>query len=96
MAEELWERCGGPYSIHSQPWPRHDETLAALESATVVVQVDGKVRERLSVPLGTDEAAIVAEALASERVTRQLAGRSVVRQVYVPDRLLSLVTAPEL
>ena len=50
LAEELWERTGRPYSVHSQPFPAWDEALAAEEEFTLVVQVNGKLRDRISVP----------------------------------------------
>ena len=94
LAEELWERCGGPYSVHTQAWPQADPTLAAVDSAVVVVQIDGKVRDKLVVPVDTEPAAVLAQARASERVARLLEGRRIVKEIYVPGRMLSLVTAP--
>ena len=55
LAEELWQRLGEPYSVHSQPWPKWDAAAAAEEILTLVVQVNGKVRDRLSVPVGIQE-----------------------------------------
>ena len=54
VAEELWELLGRPYSIHQQPWPEADAALAAAETVTLVVQVNGKVRGRIEVPAGID------------------------------------------
>src|SRR5919201_4943884 len=79
LAEELWERLGGPYSIHRQSWPAHDPALVAAETVTVAIQVDGKVRDKLTVAVDADEASVVAQARASERVERHLAGRRLVK-----------------
>ncbi|HKF74746.1 MAG TPA: class I tRNA ligase family protein, partial [Candidatus Dormibacteraeota bacterium] len=91
LAEELWERLGGPYSVHQQPWPAHDEAALVREAVTLVVQVDGRVRARLRVPAGTLEAEAVRLALAAPPVAAHLAGRPPSRVVHVPDRLLNLV-----
>ncbi|HEY3111674.1 MAG TPA: class I tRNA ligase family protein, partial [Chloroflexota bacterium] len=94
LAEELWERLGGRYSIHRQSWPVHDPALVAAETVTVAIQVDGKVRDKLTVAVDADEASVVAQARASERVERHLEGRRLVKTIYQPGRILSLVTAP--
>jgi leucyl-tRNA synthetase len=92
IAEELWEALGGAYSVHQQPWPAWDPALAADQTVTLAVQVNGKVRDRLTVPAKVDEAQARAVALASEAVRRALAGRTVARVVYVPGRLVNVVT----
>lgn len=91
IAEELWERRGRPYSVHQQPWPQYDPALVAEEQVTIVVQVDGKVRDRLTVPADIDEEQIRARALASERV-RQFISNGVANVIYVPKRLVNIVT----
>ncbi len=92
IAEELWARLGGPYSVHRQAWPEWDEALATEEIITMVVQVDGRVRDRLEVPAGTGEAEAQELALACDGVRRQLDGRRVARVIHVPGRLVNIVT----
>jgi len=92
VAEELWARLGGPYSVHQQAWPAWDEALAAEETITLVVQVDGRVRDRLTVPAGITEAEARELALDCDGVRRQLDGRRVARVIYVPGRLVNVVT----
>ncbi len=91
LAEELWQRTGHEYSIHQQPWPQWDEELAAEEKTTLVVQVNGKVRDRLevSVDIGEEEAKEVA--LSSARVRAHTDGKRIERVIYVPGRLVSVV-----
>jgi leucyl-tRNA synthetase len=91
LAEELWARRGRPYSVHQQPWPQYDPALVAEEQVTIVVQVDGKVRDRLVVPADISEEEVRAQALASARV-RQFIGNGVANVVYVPRRLVNIVT----
>ena len=91
LAEELWEREGQPYSVHQQPWPKWDEAAAADEVITLVVQVNGKVRDHLSMPAGASEDKAREMALSSEKVQRSIANQSIVKVIYVPDKLLNIV-----
>jgi leucyl-tRNA synthetase len=92
VAEELWARRGGAYSIHAQPWPVHDPALAVADTIELPVQVDGKLRDRLVVTRDTPAEEIERLALASEHVQRYLAGRAPKRVVQVPGRLVNVVT----
>ena len=91
ISEELWELIGRPYSIHRQPFPRWDDDLAAAEILTLVVQVNGKVRDKLEVPVDIEEAEARELALASPRVRSFTDGKSVDKTVYVPGRLINVV-----
>ena len=91
LAEELWARIGGTYSIHQQRWPEWDEAAAADESLTVVLQVNGKVRDRISIPVDMDEAQVRQLALSSPKVQRFVGSQSIVKVVYVPGKLLNVV-----
>ncbi len=91
IAEELWVRTGRPYSIHQQRWPTWDEAIAAEETFTLVIQVNGKVRDRVEVPVGISEEKAREIALASEAVRRRLNGREPKRVIYVPGRLVNVV-----
>ncbi len=91
VAEELWERIGEPYSIHEQAWPAFDPELAAEETITLVVQVNGKLRARMEVPVDINEERAKQAALADESVQRHLEGKEVKRLIYVPGRLVNVV-----
>jgi leucyl-tRNA synthetase len=91
LAEELWQRQGRAYSIHTQAWPIADEEAAAEDEITLVVQVNGKVRDKISAPADIDEAAARTRALASEAVQRHLEGREPRKVIFVPGRLVNLV-----
>jgi len=91
LAEELWHRLGQDGSVHLAAWPAWDEEAAREEEITVVVQVNGRLRDRLTVPAGTDEEKLRAGALASPRVQAHLSGRSVQQVIVVPDRLVNIV-----
>jgi leucyl-tRNA synthetase len=91
IAEELWARRGGAYSIHTQPWPVFDAAAAAEDMITLVVQVNGKVRDRLSLPAGVSEAEAQAAVLASETVKKYLEGKPPQKVIYVPGKLVNVV-----
>jgi leucyl-tRNA synthetase len=91
ISEEMWERMGHPYSIHQQSFPSWDEDLAAEDTVTLVVQVNGKVRDRLEVPVDIEEQAAQELALASPRIRSYTEGKAVSKAIYVPGRLVNLV-----
>jgi leucyl-tRNA synthetase len=91
IAEELWARLGKPNSIHTQPWPELDEAAAAEEEITLVVQVNGKVRDRIVVPVGTGEAEARALALASPAVQKHLDYKEPRKVILVPGKLVNIV-----
>ena len=91
LAEELWERTGHPYSIHNQPFPRWDPSLAAEEMLTLVVQVNGRLRDRLQVPASITESEAREMVLASPKVQAHTQDRTVKNLVYVPGRLVNVV-----
>ncbi|MFC1892777.1 leucine--tRNA ligase [Chloroflexota bacterium] len=91
LAEELWQQRGHEYSIHNQSWPEWDEELAKDEEITLVVQVNGKLRDRITVPVAITEEEARELALSRQRVRAYLEGRQVAQIIYVPGRLVNLV-----
>jgi len=91
ICDELWDRLGLPAPILRQPWPQADPAVAAEEQVTIAVQVMGKLRDSIQVPVGTDMDHVVELALASEKVQRHLQGKQVVKTVKVPGRLINFV-----
>ena len=91
IAEELWAYLGKPYSIHAQDWPEVDEAATAEDEITLVVQVNGKVRDRITVPVTIGEAEAKAAALASPAVQKFFAGRVPKKVIYVPGKLVNIV-----
>jgi leucyl-tRNA synthetase len=91
IAEELWHQLGHQETIHRQPWPEFDPALTVDEVITVVVQVNGKLRDRLEVAPDTAEEEIRRLALASAKVQAALEGRAVRNFIYVPGRLANVV-----
>ena len=92
LAEELWSRLGGEFSIHQQPWPAHDPGALIPDRVTIAIQIDGKTRDRMEVPAGTERDDVIEQALEREGVRRRLGARQPTRVIFVEDRLINLVT----
>ena len=91
ITEELWKQLGHASSIHLESWPESDPEIAREDTVTMVLQVNGKVRDRIEVPVDIDEERAVALALASERV-RQFTGDTEPRKVIArPPKLVNVV-----
>jgi leucyl-tRNA synthetase len=90
VTSEMWEALGGE-ALWRAPWPAADPALLVRESLTVVVQVNGKLRERMEVPAGTPDAEMATLARALPRVAEGLQGKAVVREIVVPGRLVNFV-----
>jgi leucyl-tRNA synthetase len=91
MAEELWERTGHAYSIHQQAWPKIDPAAIKADEITVPVQVNGKLRDRITVPADADDEVVKAAALASENVRKFVDGKPVRQVIYAKGRMVSVV-----
>jgi leucyl-tRNA synthetase len=91
ITEELWARLGKPYSIHQQSWPQWDAEIAKEETIEIVVQINGKVRDRLTVEAGADDKTLKSLALASERVAEFLGGKEPRKVIVVRGRLVNIV-----
>jgi len=91
LAEELWERLGHDQSLAYEPWPNYDEAMIAEEIIELAVQVNGKVRGRISVPADADEDAVIEAALAERNVSTAVGGKDILKKIVVPGRLVNLV-----
>ena len=92
VSEELWQWMAPETgSIHQQAWPAFDEELASAEMVTLVVQINGKVRDRIQCPVGMEKKQTEEKVLASEKIQNLLEGKAVRKLIVVPDRLVNLV-----
>jgi len=90
-AEELWALMGKPGPVFKHPWPSHSEELAREQMLEVPVQVNGKLRSRVMVPHGTTEEELKRVALEDEKVRAHIAGKTVVKVIVVPGKLVNIV-----
>jgi len=91
IAEELWEVMGDKTSVFEARWPSYDERLASAGDVEIAVQVNGKLRSRLTVPRGMAEKDVLARVLADEAVKKFVDGQKVKKVIFVQDRLVNLV-----
>ncbi len=90
LAEEVWEAVGGEGFITRAPWPSYDPALMEEEEATVVVQINGKVRDKIKIPRDLPREEVKKRVHSSERVRKFLEGKEVVKEVYVPGKIYSI------
>jgi leucyl-tRNA synthetase len=91
MTEELWSRTGRQGSVHDQSWPTVDEALLVADTVPFVVQVNGKVRGQITLPVDSPQEVVDAAARAEESVARHIEGKELRRVIFVPNKLINLV-----
>jgi leucyl-tRNA synthetase len=93
LTQELWHQLGNKDSIHNQPWPEYDPAIAKEDEIEIPVQVNGKLRDTIKVAADADKDTILTAAKNSEKIKNFTAGKQIVKQIYVPGRLVNLVIA---
>ena len=91
IAQELWERIGESGMIGDHPWPEWDPARAREERVEWVVQVNGRIRDRLELSAGAVQEEVEEAAFARERVVEWVGGKEVVKKIFVPDKLINIV-----
>ena len=91
LAHELWEMIGEKRSLLKASWPKYDAALAKEEEIEIPVQVNGKLRARIVVPADADEGFVLEHALADEKVKAAIAGKQIVKKIYVPGKMVNIV-----
>jgi leucyl-tRNA synthetase len=91
LAEELWELLGYPNTLAYEPWPTYDESLLVEDTVEVPVQINGKLRGKITAPTGSDAAALESLARAEAKIAEQLKGKTVVKVIAVPGRMVNFV-----
>jgi len=91
VSQEIWDELGREGPVFRQSWPAFDPELAKEEEAEIVVQVNGKVRSRVYAPFGSSKEELEKLAFADEKVQAQVAGKTLVKIVAVPDKLVNIV-----
>ncbi len=92
VTEEMWEACGyGKMMAADGEWPTYDEAKCIDETIEIVVQINGKIRAKLSVPADIEQADAVAMAKADEKVAAEIAGKNIIKEIYVKGKLVNIV-----
>ncbi|MBH98187.1 MAG: hypothetical protein CMM56_07015 [Rhodospirillaceae bacterium] len=92
LAEELWEHLGNTESLAYMKWPETNQDYLKNEVVEVIVQVNGKMRGRITIPIDTTEETILTTAKNDENVARHLSDKKIVKSIYVPGRIVNFVT----
>jgi len=91
LAEELWQQTGHKYSIHNQKWPEWNEELAQDEEIPIIIQINGKTRDKVTVPASITEEEAKEIILAKPKVKTYIEGKEIIKIIYVPQKLMNLV-----
>jgi leucyl-tRNA synthetase len=91
VAEELWVNLGGDFSVHIQEWPKYDPASLEMDEITLVIQVNGKVRDKLDVPKDISREDLEAKVMSEPRIAKHLEGKKVVKTIVVPGKLVNIV-----
>jgi len=91
LAEESWQQLGFATTVYRAPWPAFNPAVAASDSVNVMVQVNGKIRDKVIVPLDCDEETVKAEALRSAKTRQSIEGKQVLKMIFVKNKMLSIV-----
>jgi leucyl-tRNA synthetase len=91
ITEELWNRMGNTGSIHRSSWPDYDAAIAAEDMATVIFQVNGKLRDKAEMAKGMETGELERMALSSEKIQKFIDGRTILKKIVVPDKLVNIV-----
>lgn len=91
ITEELWQRLGGEKSVHIQPWPAYEEAAMRQDEVEIVLQINGKVRDKIVVAAELDAAGMEKAALAQPRVRQYTEGKKIVKVIAIPGKLVNIV-----
>ncbi|MGA1863345.1 leucine--tRNA ligase [Deferribacter thermophilus] len=91
VAEELWNRCGFEGYVSKADWPAYDDKFTVKDEITIAVQINGKVRAQINVPRGIDKDEAIKLAKENEKVKNYIDGKQLIKEIYVPNKLVSLV-----
>jgi len=94
LGEELWQRLGHATTLADEPWPEWDPAALKTDTVMLAVQVQGKLRGQIEVDAGLSKDAALAEARGNENVARFLEGMEIIKEIYVPKRLINFVVRP--
>ncbi len=91
FAEELWESIGRPYSIFNQSWPQYDEKMLHKETINMGVQINGKIRGQIEVPVDATDSEIIQQAINNEKIKNYISEKEIIKSFVVKNKLVSLV-----
>ncbi|MCL1862380.1 MAG: leucine--tRNA ligase [Defluviitaleaceae bacterium] len=90
IAEEIWEHLGHPDTVFIQTWPKYDPAMLVSDTVEIAMQINGKLRGNIQIPTGADKEAVIAQA--KEALADKLANVKIVKEIYVPKKIVNFVT----
>ena len=91
MADEIWKELGSKTSIHDEKWCEYDENLAKASSITLVVQINGKVKDKIEADESVNDEELKSIALSSQKIKDLIEGKTIVKTIVVPKKLVNIV-----
>ena len=91
MADEIWKELGSKTSIHDEQWCKYDENLAKASSITLVVQINGKVKDKIEVDESISDEELKATAMNSDKIKELTNGKTIIKTIVVPKKLVNIV-----
>jgi leucyl-tRNA synthetase len=91
ITEELWHNLGAKNSIHIQSWPKYDEKLIKEETFTLIIQINGKIRDKIEAKADISEKEAKELALSSEKIKKWIAGQEIKKTIFIPRKLINIV-----
>ncbi|MBU2648549.1 class I tRNA ligase family protein, partial [bacterium] len=91
ICEDLWQRLGSETSLAYEPWPRYDDTMLLNETYQIPVQVNGKVRDNITIPNDSEQDQVFLMAKASSRVQKYIDGKKVIKVVFIQNKIINIV-----
>lgn len=91
VTEELWEKMDFGGAVHDAKWPEYDESKTVENSVEIVLQIMGKVRSRMTIPVDMPKEEVIALAKADEKIAAAIEGKTIKKEIYVPNKLVNIV-----
>jgi leucyl-tRNA synthetase len=91
FAEEVWQTCGHKESIAFEKWPSFDPELAKDDNLTMAIQVNGKTRGTVEIPVGSTKEVVMEAALHDEKIAKYIAGKTITKEIFVPNKIFNLI-----
>jgi leucyl-tRNA synthetase len=91
ITEEMWKIIGKKDSVHNQPWPKYDENALKREDKEIVIQINGKVRDKVTLPISASKVEMEKEALNREKIKNMIKGKEILKIIIIPKKLINIV-----
>ena len=95
ICEEIWQNLGHDQPVHHQPWPVWDEEAIKKQEVEIAVQINGKVKSKLTIPMDADEDSVYEAVMADEKIQKATDGMNIIKRIYIKNRLMNVIVKPQ-